>query len=278
MGFKGKVAIITGGASGIGRAVGEKLARQGATVILADINGEHAAETARGINAKGGKQRGGKAAGAALDVTDAVAFEALIKNAAKEHGRCDYLFNNAGVSIAAEVRDMNLDDWNHIIDVNIRGVIHGVHAAYPVMIKQGSGHIVNTASIAGLAPFPISTAYTATKHAVAGLSIALRAEAAGLGVKVSVVCPGFIDTPMRESIKSININKDAGEKAMPFNYYPVDKCADDILKGVAQNKAIITITSHAELLWMLYRLSPELYVWASGFAVNKSRTMREEPD
>lgn len=273
MQYKGKVAIITGGASGIGRAVGVRLARRGAAVILADIDGDLAGTAARSITA-----RGGRAEAAALNVSDAAAFDALVKNVAREHGRCDYLFNNAGVSIAAEVRDMSLDDWNRIIDINLRGVIHGIHAAYPLMIRQGCGHIVNTASIAGLTPFPISAAYTATKHAVAGLSIALRAEAADLGVKVSVVCPGFIDTPMKNTIKSVNINKDAGAKALPFKLYPVDKCADDIIRGVSQNRAIITITPQADLLWMLYRISPEFYTWASAFAVKKSRTMREVND
>lgn len=268
MAFKGKTAIITGGASGIGRAVGEKLARRGAYVVLADLNAGAAEKVAREIiNA------GGAAEAAALDVTDAAAFAALVGRVANERGGCDYLFNNAGVGLAAEVRDMTLDDWNLIIDVNLRGVIHGIHAAYPLMIRRGCGHIVNTASIAGLSPFPLSVAYTAAKSAVAGLSVALRAEAAGLGVKVSVVCPGFIDTPMRDSLKSKGIDKMAGEKAMPFRYYPVDRCAADILSGISRNKAIITVSPEAEVLWRLYRLSPDLYSWASGFLVRKSRSM-----
>ena len=167
MSFKNKTAIITGGASGIGRAVGEKMARRGAVVILADRNAEMAGETARAITA-----RGGRAAAAELDVTNAQAFADLINKTAEQHGRCDYLFNNAGVNIAAEARDLTLDDWNLIIDVSLRGAIHGIHAVYPLMIKQGSGHIVNTASIAGLSPFPLSAPYSAAKSAVVGLSVA----------------------------------------------------------------------------------------------------------
>lgn len=271
MRVKGKTAIITGGASGIGRALGQRLARLGAFVVLADLNGKMAKEAAREIG-----RMGGQAVGASLDVTNAEAFEALVKKTARDHKRCDYLFNNAGIGLAAEVRDMTLEHWNRMIDVNLRGVIHGVHAAYPVMIEQGSGHIINTASIAGLTPFPLSAAYSATKHAVVGLSIALRAEAADLGVRVSVVCPGFIDTAMRDSIQSLKINKEAGGDALPFDYYPVDQCARDILAGVSKNKAIITVTPQADLLWKLFRISPELYGWASGFVVKKSRSFRDD--
>lgn len=268
MRLKGKTAIITGGASGIGRAVGEEMARSGAIVILADRNMEAAEAAAREIN-----DSGGSAEPAALDVTDAEGFERLLGHVVEKHGSCDYLFNNAGVGLASEVRDMTLDEWNLIIDVNLRGVIHGIHAAYPHMIRQGSGHIVNTASVAALSPFPLSVAYTAAKSAIVGLSVALRAEAAGLGVKVSVICPGFIDTPMRDTLKSKNIDKKAAEKAMPFKYYPVEKCARDIMKGVSRDKAIITVGPETEPLWMLYRISPEFYSWASQFAVKKNRAM-----
>ena len=106
------------------------------------------------------------------------------------------MFNNAGISIGGETEELTLDHWNSIIDVNIRGVVHGVHAAYPVMVRQGSGHIVNTASMGGLMAAGLLTSYVMTKHAVVGLSLALRSEAAAHGVGVTAVCPSAVDTPI----------------------------------------------------------------------------------
>src|SRR5207248_6593438 len=112
------------------------------------------------------------------------------------HGRLDLMVNNAGIGIGGETRELLLAHWDRIIDVNLRGVVHGVHAAYPVMIEQGSGHIVNTASLAGLLPSPGATPYAMTKHAVVGLSLSLRGEAAAYGVRVTAVCPGVVETPI----------------------------------------------------------------------------------
>ena len=144
-----RIAIVTGAASGIGRALVEEMGRRGAVVIGADLNGEQAKLVAGGI-----EKAGGRASAAVLDVSDAEAVKRLVEDTVRQHGRLDYLFNNAGIGIASRVQDMDLEDWNRILDVNLRGVIHGVYAAYPVMLRQGSGHIVNTASLAGLTPFP----------------------------------------------------------------------------------------------------------------------------
>lgn len=273
MTFKNQTAIITGGASGIGRALGNLLAQRGATVVLADRNAELAEKSAEELHATGGKAQPWP-----VDVTDADAVQEMVEGVARQHGHCDYLFNNAGISIAAEVRDMALSDWNRILDVNLRGVIHGVHAAYPLMIRQGHGHIINTASIAGLAPFPLSAAYATTKHAVVGLSTSLRAEAAGLGVRVSVVCPGFIDTPLKDSIENLSFDMEKAAASLPFKLHAADACARDILRGVARNKAIITVTPEADLLWHLYRMAPDFYSWVSQFAVEKSRTLRKDAE
>ena len=186
MDLAGKVAIITGGAGGIGKALAEEMAERGCYLVLADINTELLEKTAAELRATGA-QLDVKT----VDVRDAVQVQALVDGAFIELGRIDYFFNNAGVNLCAELRDTTLDDWNLLIDVNLRGVVHGVHAAYPIMCKQGFGHIVNTASAAGLVPAAAEGAYAATKHAVVGLSMALRVEAEAFGVKVSVVCPGW---------------------------------------------------------------------------------------
>jgi NAD(P)-dependent dehydrogenase (short-subunit alcohol dehydrogenase family) len=268
--FAGKIAIITGGASGIGRALGTQLVRRGARIVLADINGDSARATAEAI---------GAASAAPVDVTDAVAVERLVSSTVAEHGRLDYLFNNAGIAVSGEVRNMTLADWTQLIDVNLRGVVNGVVSAYPVMIRQGFGHIINTASMAGLAPAPGFTAYSATKHAVVGLSTGLRAEAAGHGVKVSVVCPGVIDTPLKYGTRLINPDADREKllKSVPFKFYPVDACARDILRGVARNRPIIVVTASAKLVRLVYRLAPSLFLRFAGATWERSPLRMRNP-
>ncbi len=187
--FEGAATIVTGGASGIGRALGEALARRGASVVLADLQVDLAEEVAARI-----QECGGRAIAEALDVTDFAATSRLVQDSFQREGRLDYIFNNAGIGIAGEARYYELEDWYRVLDVNLRGVVHGVQAAYPIMLRQGFGHIVNTASIAGLWPSPLVVGYCATKHAVVGLSTSLRIEAAAAGVRVSVLCPGPVRT------------------------------------------------------------------------------------
>ena len=157
--FDGSTAVITGGASGIGRALGEELAKRGSEVVLADLQSELAEEVASGIRAAGGKATALK-----LDVTDFSAVESLLQETVERTGRLDYMFNNAGITIAGPIRLHTIEDWNRIIDVNLRGVVNGVQAAYQIMLAQGFGHIVNTASIGGLIPNVLSPSYTATNR------------------------------------------------------------------------------------------------------------------
>ena len=248
--FRGKIAIVTGAASGIGREVSRQLIEAGATVVLADIDLARAEEVARQL---------GKAAQAAqLDVSDAPAVQRLVEEVVAQHGRLDFMFNNAGFAVGGEVRDMTVEQWNRIIAVNLGGVVNGVMAAYPVMIRQGHGHIVNTASLAGLIASPGLTAYSTTKHAVVGLSLALRAEAAGLGVKVSAVCPSFINTNIFEAGVYNKIDARIARLVIPLPFINVDQAARSILKGVAANRALIVFPRYAQLAWWLRRLVPGL--------------------
>jgi NAD(P)-dependent dehydrogenase (short-subunit alcohol dehydrogenase family) len=252
--FAGKIAIVTGGASGIGRALADELVRRGTRVVVADVNGEGARVTVEAIAPNG------TASAATVDVTDAAGVGRLVNDTVAAHGRLDYLFNNAGIAIMGEARHMTLADWTQIIDVNLRGVVNGVVAAYPVMIRQGFGHIVNTASLAGLVPTPGATGYATTKHAVVGLSTSLRSEAASRGVKVSVVCPGIIDTPIKYGTRLINPNADRDKllSSLPVKLYPAEACARDILRGVARNRPIIVVTTSAKLTVLLHRFAPRL--------------------
>ncbi len=256
--FDGAVAIVTGGASGIGRALSEALGRRGASVVLADRQTELAQEVAAGI-----QEKGGKASAVELDVTDFPAVDRLVRATAQAQGRLDYMFNNAGIAIGGEVRVCQIADWESVLNVNLHGVVNGVQAAYPVMLDQGYGHIVNTASMAGLLPMPTAVSYAASKHAVVGLSKSLRVEAASYGVRVSVLCPGFIRTPILHGGKyGKNLQPVPPEVQEEFirKYRPMDpaRFAEKVLDALARNTALIIVPGWWRLFWWLSRLSPAL--------------------
>jgi NAD(P)-dependent dehydrogenase (short-subunit alcohol dehydrogenase family) len=269
----GKVAFITGGASGIGAALSDKLATAGTQVWIADRQIQAADGLAQRLRAKGAT-----AHAVELDVRDPDAFQRAIDETVRAGGRIDYLFNNAGIGIGGEVDSLTLDDWTDIIDVNLRGVIHGVQAAYPLMIRQGSGHIVNTASMAGLITTTAQAGYTATKHAVVALSKAMRVEAATHGVRVSVLCPGVVRTPIltggqygrNKSVSRENQLK-LGEALRPMD---ADVFADKALRGVLRNEAIIVIPRWWKALWYLERLSPALSMRTAGIALKRTREVQ----
>ncbi len=249
--FHNQVAIVTGGASGIGRALCQELARRGAMVVVADINYAGAQAVATAIDANGGR-----AAPAPLDVTQAADVQRLVEDTVRAHSRLDYMFNNAGIGVAGEVRELSLDHWRKAIDINLWGVIHGTTAAYAGMLRQRSGHIVNIASAAGLIGEPGLAPYSVTKSAVVALSAALRAEADAFGVRVTVVCPGFVDTAIYENAIGVKIDKDEFLAKLPVRLVPAADAARAILRGVERNEAIVVFPFYARLLWWLTRINP----------------------
>ncbi|WP_050486702.1 SDR family NAD(P)-dependent oxidoreductase [Streptomyces sp. CNS654] len=257
--YKDATAIITGGASGIGRALAEELAARGCEVVLADLQLEQAEEVAAAI-----RSAGGRATAARLDVTDHEEFERLVEETVARTGRLDFLFNNAGIShgMGAGARHYRIEDWRRVIEVNVGGTVNGVQAAYNLMIEQGFGHIVNTASMAGLVPSPGTTSYVTTKHAVVGLSHNLRAEAAQLGVRVSVLCPGVIRTPFIEGgtygrrVEGVTseATREMWEQKKPIS---PEKFARKALDEVARNKGVVIVPGFWKLFWLLFRLAPK---------------------
>lgn len=261
----GKVAFITGGASGIGAAFAKELGRRGSEVILADRQLGLAEEIATAI-----RQGGGEATAVELDVRDAAQFEKVVDDTVARTGRIDYLFNNAGIAIGGAILGYTLPDWYDVFDVNLRGVAHGIQVVYPVMCRQGSGHIINTASVAGLLPTGEAASYAATKHAVVGLSKALRIEATEHGVKVSALCPGAIRTSILTSGKYGRLNLKEGaetkvmelwERVWPMN---VDVFARKALRDIERNKPIVIVPSFWKAAWWLERFSPSLSLWFWG--------------
>jgi NAD(P)-dependent dehydrogenase (short-subunit alcohol dehydrogenase family) len=256
--FAGRVAIVTGGGSGIGAALVRALAARGAAVVIADVD-KAGAEAVAGSVVAGA----GRVSATVLDVRDADAVSALVQEVAAQYGKLDLIFNNAGIAVGGQVDELTLEHWNRVIDVNLRGVVHGVHAAYPLMLRQGHGHIVNTASLAGLVPGPGLAPYASAKHAVVGLSLSLRAEGASRGVKVSAVCPGFVDTPLLGRVNDGLPQTETGANAAALarqlgKLYQADPLAQDVLRGVERNKALIVAPRSARVAWRMARYAPGL--------------------
>ncbi|MFC3964118.1 SDR family NAD(P)-dependent oxidoreductase [Nocardia jiangsuensis] len=250
--FTGRSALVTGGGSGIGAALTRALVAAGARVHCADIDAAAAARVAAAATGPG------SAVGVELDVTDAVAVAAAVAAATAPTGRLDLLFNNAGIVIGGPTEELTLEQWNRIIDINLRGVVHGVQAAYPRMIAAGTGHIVNTASAAGLMASGLLTSYCATKFAVVGLSEALRTEAVHHGVGVTVVCPSAVETPILDSTDSSGFAGRAfflGAENTERAYSP-ERLAADVLAAVARDRARVVVPGRTRVGWLVGRAAP----------------------
>jgi NADP-dependent 3-hydroxy acid dehydrogenase YdfG len=261
--FRDAIAIVTGASSGIGRALALELSRRGAIVYAAGRDeGKLAALAADGE---------GRVVPVVLDVTDEPAVKALCERVAREQGKLDYVFNNAGVLLGGDFEKMDREAWSAVLDVNLWGTIHGTHHAYAIMRRQGHGHIVNTASTAGLVPVARSAAYTATKHAVVGLSLALREEGRAHGVRVSCTIPGLVDTAIFGRSRNLEgYDYEAAMRGLPIRKITPEAAARATLRGVAQNRQLIVYPFYNRVLWGLMRWSPALTSWLVNVDVTGS--------
>lgn len=251
MSAAGKRAIVTGAGSGIGAALCRALDLAGAHVLCTDVDAEAAERTASSLSSR--------ARAARLDVTDAAAVQAAVDDVVDRAGQLDLMFNNAGIVWGGDTELLTLDHWNAIIDINVRGVVHGVAAAYPQMLRQGHGHIINTASMAGLTAAGQVTSYVATKHAVVGLSMALRSEAVPRGVGVLVVCPAAVETPILDKgAVGGFVGRDYFLQSQGGKPYDADRLARDTLRAIDRNKAILVKPTVAHAQWLFARAAPVL--------------------
>ena len=256
--FAGRVAVVTGAGSGIGRSTALLLARLGATVHAADLDEARARTLVAEIVAAGGRATAHR-----CDVSDPRAVEELAERVFAVEGAVDVLHNNAGVGQAGPIEATTLDEWQRVLGVNLMGVVHGVHHFVPRMLEQGRpAHVVNTASLAGLVPVAEMAPYATSKHAVVGLSESLNAELAPRGIHVSAICPGFIDTGI---VRAANLQgRHARQRDRIQRFYErfgssPDVVAEAVVDAIRHKKVIRTVPRiHVVPNWALRRISPRL--------------------
>jgi len=219
--LQGTTAVVTGGASGIGRGAALELARRGADVALADIHDERLEETAAAITALGRR-----CLPVRCDVTSDADVDALAAAAIEEFGAVDLLMNNAGIAVLGPSYRVPMDDWQRILDVNVLGLVRGVNAFVPAMVERGRGYVVNTASIAGIWAYSWDCApYITSKFAAYGYSEALARSLPPLGVGVSVLCPGLVHTNLGEHARISGV---PDEHAGSWINFPPEMAADAV--------------------------------------------------
>lgn len=221
MQIQGTTAVVTGGASGIGRGTALELARRGADVVIADIHDERLGETAAAITALGRR-----CLPVRCDVTSDADVDALAEAAVAEFGTVDLLMNNAGIAVLGPSYRVPMDDWQRILDVNVLGLVRGVRAFVPAMVERGHGYVVNTASIAGVWAYSWDCApYITSKFAAYGYSEALARSLRPLGVGVSVLCPGLVHTNLGEHARIAGV---PDEHAGSWIHFPPEMAADAV--------------------------------------------------
>ncbi|MHB1334113.1 MAG: SDR family oxidoreductase, partial [Sulfuriferula sp.] len=198
--IEGKIVVITGTSSGLGEATARHLSEQGATVVLGARRIDRIIALAKEL---AGSE--GKAIAVQTDVTQSAQVQKLVDTAVEKYGRIDVMINNAGLMPHSPLDRLKIDDWDRMIDVNIKGVLYGIAAALPYMQKQKSGHIINVSSVAGHKVRPASAVYAATKHAVLALSEGLRQEVKPYNIRTTVISPGAIDTELPNSVTEADI-------------------------------------------------------------------------
>jgi NAD(P)-dependent dehydrogenase (short-subunit alcohol dehydrogenase family) len=257
--FRGKVTVITGAGSGIGRATALAFAEKGADLVIVDKEENRIAEAVRAIEARGARVLARK-----VDVSDRIQVEDLARFVIAERGRADILYNNAGIGVGGGFDCTSLEEWERIFSINFWGVLYGIRAFLPHMIERKYGHIVNTSSLAGLCAIPGMSAYCSTKFAVAGLGESLRAEVRKFGIGVSTICPGIINTRVvADGCMNLREDSRANIQAVVEFYkkfgWPPERVAKAVLSAVRYNRSVVPVGPESWIQWFGKRLSQKGY-------------------
>ena len=262
--LSGKLVFVTGAASGIGRAVAEAAAREGAVLHLTDIQGDLLETVAEEIRRDGGDVAFARAA----DLSDYDAVRSLAAELTRDHGSMDVVMNIAGISTWGTVRSLEHSDWKRLVDVNLMGPIHVIEELVPPMIEaRRGGHLVNVSSAAGIIGMPWHAAYSASKFGLRGVSEVLRFDLRRHRIGVSLVCPGGVRTPLTQTVRIAGIDKEspAFRKAQAgFHKRAVtpEKAAEAIIRGVHRNKYWVYTSNDIRMIHLLQRYFPPGYALA----------------
>jgi NAD(P)-dependent dehydrogenase (short-subunit alcohol dehydrogenase family) len=255
--LSGKTVLVTGAGSGIGRASAVAFGSRGADLVICDVNEEGLAETGETLKALGRSVFSRR-----VDVANAEEMREFADEVHQEVRALDILVNNAGVGLAACFLDTALEDWDWLLGINLRGVIHGCHFFLPPMVSRGvGGHVVNVASLAAYMPSETLSAYTTSKYAVLGLSEALRVELHRHRIGVTAACPGVINTPITANSRMRGAADAPGERErltqlyQRRNYGP-ERVASNVLKAIQRNRAVAPISPESWIIYYLKRIAP----------------------
>ena len=266
-----RTAIVTGAASGLGRALCERLARDGYVIAICDIDLTGAAETLNRVEAAGGSGRVEP-----LDVTDPLAWEALRERLEHDWPQLDLLVNNAGVVVSGDVGRCSLDDWRWIVDANLWGMIHGCHVCVDWLKRNPRGsHVINTSSLAAIGSFPGMAAYNVTKAAVVSFSETLHAELRRHRVGVTVLCPSFFPTALLDNGRFTSPAEQRIARAeFTRTKLTAEKVADAAVRAMARKQLYVILPAKARVLWWIKRLAPRLFFRIIALEVNRRLNAR----
>lgn len=267
--YTDRIALVTGAASGMGAELCRQLVCHGARVVATDID-----ET--GLTRLAG-ELGPAVRTCKLDVRDAGSVADVVESVYSVEGTLDFVFNNAGIAVGGELHECRADSLERIIAINLTGATLVMHACLRRMVASGKGHIVNIASMWGLAPAVVQSAYAATKHGLVGMSLSVAPEAADLGVRLTAVCPGYIRTGLFAAAELGGMDPSEAVERIPFRLMAVEEAVRHVLDGVARGKLLVIFPYYVRIIWWIQRLSPKLMFWIGRAMVRRLRKRARGP-
>jgi NADP-dependent 3-hydroxy acid dehydrogenase YdfG len=260
------VIAITGGGSGLGRALARLYAKRGWRVAISDLSAERAADVAKELT-----EAGTEVLAQVCDIAKAEDLQTFVDDIVAKFGRIDVFVNNAGVAGSGSLEQTSFADWEWMIDIDLMGVVRGCKAVVPVLRKQGYGHVVNVASIAGVVAGPMMASYNVAKAGVISLSESLRKDLTGTGVEVSVVCPSFFTSDLHSTARTLNADQQRiVAKMINKATYTADDIAAIVASAIDAKRFMVLPQKDAKLMWWFKRIAPERF---HHWIVKKSRGM-----
>lgn len=263
-----RIVLVTGAGAGLGEAMTERFIKSGAVVVACDLHADRVESLAQRL--------GARVLPMGMDVTSQTDWARVVDQVADQLGRLDVLINNAGVAAAGTLEDTPIDDWRWVMDIDLMGVVLGCQAVLPVLRQERRGHIINVASVAGLAAAPQINAYGTAKAAVIAMSEMLRAEVKDDGIEVSALCPAFVKTRLTETMRASEDHFEHRVKRwMERSGVSANDVAEVVYRSVEKPKFMLLTHPETKWLWRIKRWAPELYFQMVLRSARKARKRQE---